>query len=277
MKAALVITTYNRPETLTVCLDSVCQQSRGPDEILVVDDGSGGETADLLRSYNQRLSNLKHVWQTHRGYRVSRLRNLGVALCASDYIIFTDGDVALHRCFVEDHLCSQKERQFVQGIRISLHPHATERLLQGRYRPSLYSPGLSKRPYMIRNRLLSKLLSRTYDKRPRYIHGCTLSLWKKDYVEVDGCDERFQDQGGEDVDLCLRLMRSGVRELRLRHLALAYHMYHPPQQNWSHSPDNVRYEPVVSGYQACTQGLGQRIVRGVWDNPFAYHVQEPNT
>ena len=43
-----VIVTYNRPALLARCLDKLEAQSRPPDHVLVVDNASTGETADLL-------------------------------------------------------------------------------------------------------------------------------------------------------------------------------------------------------------------------------------
>ena len=40
MKTTLIISTYNRPEALSVCLDSVRFQTVMPDEVIVGDDGS---------------------------------------------------------------------------------------------------------------------------------------------------------------------------------------------------------------------------------------------
>lgn len=47
MKTTLIISTYNRPEALSVCLDSVRFQTVMPDEVIVGDDGSTSETKDL--------------------------------------------------------------------------------------------------------------------------------------------------------------------------------------------------------------------------------------
>ena len=43
-----VVVTYNRPELLARCLDHLRAQSRAPDHVLVVDNASADETAELL-------------------------------------------------------------------------------------------------------------------------------------------------------------------------------------------------------------------------------------
>ena len=44
MKVSLMISTYNRPSALKLCLESVKRQNRLPDEVIIGDDGSGDET-----------------------------------------------------------------------------------------------------------------------------------------------------------------------------------------------------------------------------------------
>lgn len=53
MKTTLIISTYNRPEALSVCLDSVRFQTVMPDEVIVGDDGSTSETKDLIESFKR--------------------------------------------------------------------------------------------------------------------------------------------------------------------------------------------------------------------------------
>jgi glycosyltransferase involved in cell wall biosynthesis len=84
---AVVVPTYNRAETLGRALTSVLAQSRRPDEIIVVDDGSTDSTVELACSFE---SSIHVVELPHRG--VSAARNAGVDAARSDYIAFLDSD-----------------------------------------------------------------------------------------------------------------------------------------------------------------------------------------
>ena len=53
MKISLIISTYNRPSALKLCLESVKRQNRLPDEVIIGDDGSGDETAALIREFQK--------------------------------------------------------------------------------------------------------------------------------------------------------------------------------------------------------------------------------
>lgn len=56
---AVIIPTYNRARLLPDCLNAVLSQTRPPAEILVVDDGSTDETAQIVASFGDRVSYLR--------------------------------------------------------------------------------------------------------------------------------------------------------------------------------------------------------------------------
>ncbi len=101
----LIITTYNWPQALRVCLDSVVHQSMLPSEVIIADDGSTDET----RLVRDRFRNdfpvpLLHVWQEDKGYRRSAILNKALRKVDSkNYVIFIDGDIILHHHFIADH------------------------------------------------------------------------------------------------------------------------------------------------------------------------------
>ena len=96
-KTSLVISTYNWPEALELCLKSSLRQTVAPAEILVADDGSDERTAQLIARYRVQTSiPIVHVWQEDTGFRVGSIRNKAIALATGAYIIQVDGDVILH-------------------------------------------------------------------------------------------------------------------------------------------------------------------------------------
>ena len=85
---SLLITTYNSPDLLDLCLRSVATLSEMPDEILIADDGSGEPTAEVVRHYAAMLPvKVKHVWQEDEGFRAGASRNKAIAASECDYII----------------------------------------------------------------------------------------------------------------------------------------------------------------------------------------------
>ena len=136
MKVSLIISTYNRPDALAVTLNSVLQQTRMPDEVIVGDDGSTQETAAVIASFVSRFSvPLIHVWHEDNGFRLAQIRNKSIAKATGDYIIQVDGDLVLHPCFVEDHVMTARPHAFVKGTRTRLTKRFSEVLCAGKIPP----------------------------------------------------------------------------------------------------------------------------------------------
>ena len=103
--ASVIVSTYNQPAWLALCLSGFAHQDRHDFELIVVDDGSCAETRALLAARRAGLPfHLQHVWQEDRGFRKCRALNLGILAARSDYLVFTDGDCVPRRDFVSAHL-----------------------------------------------------------------------------------------------------------------------------------------------------------------------------
>lgn len=83
----VIIPTYNRMQYLDRALSSVYEQTRVPDQIIVVDDGSTDTTCAHIKSNHPHLT---YLHQDNQG--VSAARNCGIAKADSDYIAFLDSD-----------------------------------------------------------------------------------------------------------------------------------------------------------------------------------------
>jgi glycosyltransferase involved in cell wall biosynthesis len=88
MKLSVIIPTYQHSTTLPRALDSLFTQTRQPDEVIVVDDGSTDGTVDTLAPYRDRIT---YVHQENQGAPVAR--NRGFRLSTGDMVIFWDADV----------------------------------------------------------------------------------------------------------------------------------------------------------------------------------------
>jgi glycosyltransferase involved in cell wall biosynthesis len=97
---SVCIPTYNGAAHLAECLDSVCSQTYGNCEILVVDDCSSDETVALVESYRRQDGRMRVV---------QNKRNLGlignwqrcIDLARGDYIKFAFQDDVLYPSFIE--------------------------------------------------------------------------------------------------------------------------------------------------------------------------------
>ena len=84
---AVVIPTFNRDSVVSRAIDSVLRQTLLPSEIIVVDDGSTDNTADLIAA---KYSAISYLRTENKG--VSAARNLGIKKAKSEWIAFLDSD-----------------------------------------------------------------------------------------------------------------------------------------------------------------------------------------
>src|SRR5690242_8999091 len=118
---SLIISTYNWPDALELCLQSVQQQRLLPNEVIIADDGSAKETGQVIEKFQKRLlAPLHHIWQADEGFRLGMARNKAIAAASSEYLIQVDGDLVLHPDFVYDHVHAARKGHFIGGSRVLL-------------------------------------------------------------------------------------------------------------------------------------------------------------
>jgi glycosyltransferase involved in cell wall biosynthesis len=83
---SVLIASYNYARFLPECLKSVLAQTRPPEEIIVVDDGSEDETPDVMR----RFPDVRYIRQEHGGKSVAF--NRAVAEASGDILCHLDAD-----------------------------------------------------------------------------------------------------------------------------------------------------------------------------------------
>ena len=84
---SVVIITYNKADTIGPAIDSVLKQTWTDYEILVVDDGSTDNTAEVVRRYGDKV---RYLPKKNGG--TGSARNLGIAEAKGKYVALLDGD-----------------------------------------------------------------------------------------------------------------------------------------------------------------------------------------
>jgi GT2 family glycosyltransferase len=235
MDISLIVTTYNWPEALRLTLHTVCRQSMRPDQVIVADDGSGPETARAVKDV-LGPSDLTwcHVRHGDKGVRQSRIKNLAVRYSQAQYLILIDHDVALHKDFIADHIVNAEADVFLQGKRVLLSEQYTKAVIQnGRFTPpKFWTKGLGNRKNTLRFPLISSLLNRPKNFETS-LRGCNLSMFRHDFLKVDGFDEIFdRSWGREDSDICYRLFHNGIKIKTIWFAAIQYHLKHDVFTKW---------------------------------------------
>ena len=98
-KISIIIPTYEHAHTIERCVDSVLNQSRKPDEIIVVNDGSTDGTAKILEKFGSSI-----VVKNQANQGAPKARNNGFKLSSGNMVLFCDADVIM-----EENMLKQLE------------------------------------------------------------------------------------------------------------------------------------------------------------------------
>ncbi len=246
-KVTVILSFFNKIDYLNLVLAGFEIQSFKDFEIIIADDGSKPEiVAQLEESCKQYDFEITHLWQEDKGFRKNRILNRAIEVAGSDYLIFVDADCIPHSKFVEEHYLNRENKTVLAGRRVNLSEKITKNLspekikhyyLERKFGFLLLDGLFGKSAYVekgiyLRNRFLRKLTN----KKQRGLLGSNFSIHKKDFVEINGFDERYEAPSiGEDSDVQFRLELNGVRVKSLNNIAIQYHLYHKllprPQKN----------------------------------------------
>jgi glycosyltransferase involved in cell wall biosynthesis len=280
---AIIVTTYQRPLALDRVLASLAAQTQLPDEVVIADDGSGTETADMINSWQSRFPcSLLHVWQEDRGFRAAQVRNRAVAASSSNYLVFLDGDCLVFPDFVARHLALAESGSMVMGSRILCSAGLTRRIEQQQEQPLhwRWSDWLQAQRRQEINRLLPLLkLGGQYWRKLRSrcwkgVRTFNLAVWRGDFVRVNGFDEAFQGWGHEDADLAVRLLRSNVKRKDGQFALPVIHLWHPESDRSREGINKASVQQRISNVQIRAEtGLDQYPASGRTIPYRAYRVK----
>jgi GT2 family glycosyltransferase len=101
---SLIVCTYRRPSQVRSLLQSIVEQTRQPDEILIVDASTDDETEAIVNSFRDdgRFQDLRYYRVTAEDRGLTRQRNYGIARARGDTIAFLDDDTILEPTYFEE-------------------------------------------------------------------------------------------------------------------------------------------------------------------------------
>jgi glycosyltransferase involved in cell wall biosynthesis len=233
---SVIVSTYNREDTLAVVLRSLADQSDADFEVVVADDGSGPATAALVDAWQAKVGRrLAHVWHEDRGFRAAEIRNRAILAARGVYCIFLDGDCIARPDFVAVHRRLAEPGWFVTGNRVLLSRELTEQVLREKLTPEGwgYAGWLAERWRGRVNRVAALLrlplgpLRRLRQHLWEGARSANLAVWRGDLDRVDGFDAAYSGWGKEDSDIIVRLLHAGLRRKDGTFATGVLHLWHP--------------------------------------------------
>jgi glycosyltransferase involved in cell wall biosynthesis len=254
---SVLLATYNWPEALQKCLESLANQSDTDFEIIIADDGSGPLTQSLIeRIKPNHPIPILHLWQEDHGFRKTAILNQAIEAAQGNYLLFLDGDCIVQPDFVARHRQLAQKGHLVTGSRVLLSEQLTKVILAWpkwsftQFKNDLIqyrlSGGINKYwPIVVK---LNDGAWRLYRKFVwRRIKGCNMACWTADAKAIGGFDESMTGWGHEDADFIFRLQHSGIVRKSGSWSTEVFHLFHRihDQSNAAENARRVR-EKIVS-------------------------------
>jgi glycosyltransferase involved in cell wall biosynthesis len=247
----VIVTTYNWPEALGLCLDSLFVQQDAHFEIVIADDGSNAANLASNQAYCANSPVVtQYVHHDDSGFRAGTVRNKAVALSKGEYLLFIDGDCVLPPDFIAKHRRLAAGGYFVPGNRVLLSQAFTREVIEQQL------PLHSKPFYHFLLLRLQKKINRVsaflqlplgfirklQPKKWQKAMTCNLGVWKNDFIVVNGFDELFEGWGFEDSDLVIRLIHAGIKRKEGRFTVPVLHLWHPQNDRSQHDLNYQRLQ-----------------------------------
>ncbi len=186
MRVAVISAVYNEEKHIGRMIEALLAQTRRPDGVFFVDDGSQDGTAEIIRRSAREHSFVTYLYQQRRGPAAAR--NKAWRASDADLCLFTDGDCV-------------PDRDWIQRLAAAFTDD-TVGAACGTYRT--LNP----------EKLLARFIGLEIDWRYHKVRGTVdahgsynLAIRRKVLEEVGGYNEIYTQPSGEDWDLTYKIAR----------------------------------------------------------------------
>jgi glycosyltransferase involved in cell wall biosynthesis len=219
-QASVVIPTYNRSDELRRTLETMTEQDIDTSlfEVIIADDGSSDDTAQVAASFAGRLR-VKYYFQPDEGFRAGAARNGGARLAAAPLLIFLDSGTLAGPELVSGHLAvhaASAERRAVIG-----YCYGYDAFGEDPFVPDSFDT-LRPADLVLRHRDNARFADirevdyQRFGSDPMkwplpwiFFFTMNCSVPAEDFWAAGGFDEMFRTWGVEDIELGYRLYHNG--------------------------------------------------------------------
>ena len=217
MQVSLIISTYNRVNSVSECLDSITVQTKLPKEIIIVDDSDNSEIENLIEQrkveFKEKTVLLNYI-RNEKEKSLTIARNIGIENATGDIILFLDDDVILNKGYIKEILNVYKEKPGAIGVQGMIQNIKNERIITKLFNKLFFMS--------IHERNKCRVLPSVSGSYPffvdkiincEYLFGANQS-YKKEIFKEFKFDEKLKKYSyGEDLDLSYRIFKKYPRSL----------------------------------------------------------------
>ncbi len=183
-RISVVVCSYNGGLVIRDCLEGLLELDYPDFEVIVVDDGSQDNTADIVSQYPFRL-----IQTENRG--LSNARNTGLNAATGEIVAYTDDDAR-----PDPHWLYYLAQTFMTTHHVGVGG------------PNIAPPGDGWIAECVANAPGGPVHVLLDDEIAEHIPGCNCSFRTEALRQIGGWDPKFRT-AGDDVDVCWRLQQMG--------------------------------------------------------------------
>lgn len=132
-QVSIIIPVYNMQDELPKCLESVVCQTFTDYEVLVINDGSTDNTAQIIQNFKEQHPHFMCLTQPNQG--VAAARNAGLLRAEGTYVCFLDGDDFLEPHFLQRMVSAAQKT----GAEVCLCPRPVYEISTGKISPEKFA------------------------------------------------------------------------------------------------------------------------------------------
>ena len=182
---SVIVCSYNGGRTLAACLDSLGKLNYPQYEVILVDDGSTDNTADIAGQFPQ----VRYIHQNNHG--LSHARNTGAGAAKGEVLAYTDSD-----CMADVDWLYYLIGTLVSGDYAGVGgPNITPPAQNWIQACVAAAPGGPSHVLLT-------------DTIAEHIPGCNMAFYRWAFESAGGFDPEYR-KAGDDVDFCWRIQQAG--------------------------------------------------------------------
>ena len=221
---SVIVPIYNVDSYLSICIDSIVNQSYRNLEILLINDGSTDNSEKICHSYAQIDKRIHYVYQNNSG--VSSTRNTGLSLAKGDFIYFIDADDYIHPQTIETLYKALNEGNYDFSMILGTATYK-----------------LDNKPVQIPNPFNKKILDQNYLMKGLFNLAKEEELqyqvvWNKLYKKEIIKDTYFINTGSEDTEFNCRIYQKCDKAILIK----------IPLYNWVQRSTSITHQAINNNY-----------------------------